>query len=59
MGTQAGEAREKLHTARQIGWHGVVAAHEAAWASRWRLSDVAVDGDAEPRSGDCGSLSTT
>src|ERR1700722_4447141 len=50
-GNPGGEAREKLHTARQIGWRGVVAAHEAAWASRWRLSDVAVAGDAEAQRG--------
>jgi trehalose/maltose hydrolase-like predicted phosphorylase len=50
-GNPGGEARDKLHTARQIGWHGVVAAHEAAWASRWRLSDVAVGGDAEAQRG--------
>jgi trehalose/maltose hydrolase-like predicted phosphorylase len=41
------EARDKLGFARQIGWRGVVAAHEAAWASRWQCSDVEVDGDAE------------
>ena len=29
-----------------LGWRGVVAAHEAAWASRWQCSDVEVDGDA-------------
>jgi trehalose/maltose hydrolase-like predicted phosphorylase len=39
-------AIEKLGAARQLGWRGVAAAHEAAWASRWRRSDVEVDGDA-------------
>ena len=39
-------ARGKLGVARQLGWRGVVAAHEAAWSSRWRCSDVEVDGDA-------------
>ncbi|HEY0329127.1 MAG TPA: glycosyl hydrolase family 65 protein [Rhodopseudomonas sp.] len=39
-------AVKKLAVARQIGWRGVVAAHEAAWAGRWRLSDVEVQGDA-------------
>jgi trehalose/maltose hydrolase-like predicted phosphorylase len=39
-------AIEKLGAARQLGWHGVTVAHEAAWASRWLLSDVLVDGDA-------------
>ena len=42
-----GEARDKLGVVRQIGWRGVVAAHEAAWASRWQSSDVVVEGDAE------------
>ncbi len=42
-----GEARDKLGFARHIGWRGVVAAHEAAWASRWQCSDVEIDGDAE------------
>ena len=40
-------ARDKLGAARHLGWRGVVAEHEAAWASRWRCSDVEVDGDAE------------
>jgi trehalose/maltose hydrolase-like predicted phosphorylase len=40
-------AREKLSAARQIGWSGVVEAHEAAWARRWGCSDVQVEGDAE------------
>ena len=44
--TPADEAREKLDVARQLGWRGVVAEHEAAWASRWQCSDVEVDGDA-------------
>ncbi len=39
-------ARDKLGVARHLGWRGVVAAHEAAWASRWQCSDVEVDGDA-------------
>ena len=40
------EARDKLDFARHLGWRGVVAAHEAAWASRWQCSDVEVEGDA-------------
>ncbi|MDR3534564.1 MAG: glycosyl hydrolase family 65 protein [Rhodopila sp.] len=40
------EAREKLGLARHVGWRGVVAAHEAAWASRWQSSEVEVEGDA-------------
>ena len=39
-------ARDKLDVARRLGWRGVVAEHEAAWASRWQCSDVEVDGDA-------------
>jgi trehalose/maltose hydrolase-like predicted phosphorylase len=39
-------ARDKLDVARRLGWRGVLAAHEAAWASRWQCSDVEVDGDA-------------
>ena len=40
-------ARDKLCVARQLGWRGVVAAHEAAWSSRWISSDIEVDGDAD------------
>ncbi len=40
------EAREKLGSAGQLGWRGVVAEHEAAWAGRWQCSDVEVEGDA-------------
>ena len=39
-------ARAKLGEARQIGWRSVASAHEAAWANRWRRSDVEVEGDA-------------
>jgi trehalose/maltose hydrolase-like predicted phosphorylase len=39
-------AREKLGVARRLGWRGVIAEHQAAWASRWQCSDVEVDGDA-------------
>ena len=38
-------AREKLEGARQTGWRGAMAAHEAAWANRWRRSSVEVEGD--------------
>jgi trehalose/maltose hydrolase-like predicted phosphorylase len=40
------EARDKLGSARQLGWRGVIAEHEAAWSSRWQCSDVEVEGDA-------------
>ena len=47
QGADAGsEARDKLDVARHLGWRGLVAAHEAAWANRWHLSDVEVEGDA-------------
>jgi trehalose/maltose hydrolase-like predicted phosphorylase len=39
-------ARTRLGVARQLGWRGVVAAHEAAWSARWQCSGVEVDGDA-------------
>ncbi len=39
-------ALEKLRGARHRGWQGTLAAHEAAWASRWQRSNVEVEGDA-------------
>ena len=39
------DARDQLAGALRLGWSGVVAAHEAAWADRWRCSDVEVAGD--------------
>jgi len=38
-------AHEKLETARQVGWHGIVRTHENAWQKRWESGDVAVEGD--------------
>ncbi len=38
-------AREKLDAARQLGWRGIVSAHEEAWRERWEASDVIVEGD--------------
>jgi trehalose/maltose hydrolase-like predicted phosphorylase len=38
-------AQDKLDVARRLGWRGVLAEHETAWASRWQFSDVEVDGD--------------
>ena len=38
-------AREKLETARQAGWRGILRSHEEAWKKRWDASDVAIDGD--------------
>ena len=39
------DARNKFGTAQQLGWRGVFAEHEAAWARRWHMSDIKVDGD--------------
>ncbi len=39
------DARRKLGAAGRLGWRGSVAAHEAAWSERWRLSDVEIEGD--------------
>ncbi|KQQ21384.1 kojibiose phosphorylase [Methylobacterium sp. Leaf123] len=38
-------ARRELAAARTIGWRGILARHEAAWAERWRCSDIRVTGD--------------
>jgi trehalose/maltose hydrolase-like predicted phosphorylase len=38
-------ARETLDSALALGWSGLVAEHEAAWASRWQCSDVRIEGD--------------
>jgi trehalose/maltose hydrolase-like predicted phosphorylase len=40
-------ARDHLALAQRAGWRGVVTAHEAAWTSRWRCSDVTIVGDTE------------
>jgi trehalose/maltose hydrolase-like predicted phosphorylase len=41
------QARTELAAATRLGWEGVLAAHEGAWAERWKNSDVTVDGDVE------------
>jgi trehalose/maltose hydrolase-like predicted phosphorylase len=38
-------AKTKLLAAKKIGWRGIVAEHEAAWAYRWQSSDVEIKGD--------------
>ncbi len=38
-------ALKKLGAARQLGWRGMTEAHDAAWASRWRRSQIEVEGD--------------
>jgi trehalose/maltose hydrolase-like predicted phosphorylase len=39
-------ARTILDVARRSGSAGIIAAHEAAWATRWECSDVQVEDDA-------------
>jgi trehalose/maltose hydrolase-like predicted phosphorylase len=39
------QARDALERTQPIGWRGVLAAHEAAWAERWRLCDLEIKGD--------------
>jgi len=41
----AQSAREALKAAKALGWRGVLAAHEAAWSERWRVSEVEIGGD--------------
>ncbi|HEY4042334.1 MAG TPA: glycosyl hydrolase family 65 protein [Rhodopila sp.] len=43
----ADTARSALGRAHRAGWRGLVAAHEAAWESRWQSSDVKIEGDAK------------
>jgi trehalose/maltose hydrolase-like predicted phosphorylase len=38
-------ARAALGKARQLGWRGVLGAHETAWSSRWQCSDLEIEGD--------------
>ncbi len=38
-------ALEKTGAARRMGGRGLLKDHEAAWANRWRLSEVEVEGD--------------
>jgi trehalose/maltose hydrolase-like predicted phosphorylase len=46
-GIEPGRAtRERLGAAQRLGWRDLLAEHETAWASRWRLSDIEVGGDA-------------
>ncbi len=44
-GNPGREVRVALDRAKRIGWRGVLAEHEAAWAERWRLSDLRITGD--------------
>jgi trehalose/maltose hydrolase-like predicted phosphorylase len=41
----AARVREEIDGACELGWRELLDAHEAAWASRWYASDVAVTGD--------------
>ncbi len=45
FGDPSPQALDALNRAKRIGWRGVLAEHEAAWAERWRLSDIAIKGD--------------
>jgi len=38
-------ARDRLKTAKALGWRGVLADHEAAWGERWGASEIEIDGD--------------
>ncbi len=44
-GEPGAEVRDKLAVSSHLGWRGVLAAHAASWADRWRWSDVVVGGD--------------
>jgi len=46
-GDRRQDVLDALVHAQQIGWRGVLADHVAAWADRWRLSGVRIDGDGE------------
>ena len=39
------DARTDLATAQHRGWRDVLARHEEAWASRWRCSEVKIEGN--------------
>jgi trehalose/maltose hydrolase-like predicted phosphorylase len=42
-----GVVRSALDRAQGSGWHGVLEAHETAWAERWTCSDIVIEGDEE------------
>ncbi len=44
-GNPVEQAQGHLARAVTAGWTGVLGRHEAAWAARWRASDVVVGGD--------------
>ncbi len=39
------QSRAGIAGADEVGWPGVLRAHEQAWAERWRLSDIEIAGD--------------
>jgi len=43
----APSARKALTRNCEIGWPGVLAAHESAWEKRWNSSEIQIDGDDE------------
>jgi len=44
-------ARLGMNRAEAAGWAGILSAHEKAWAERWRLSDLQMEGDANLQRG--------
>ncbi|MBX9828379.1 MAG: beta-phosphoglucomutase family hydrolase [Xanthobacteraceae bacterium] len=40
-------ASATLERSRALGWRAVLAAHEAAWSTRWIASDIRIEGDEE------------
>ncbi|KMO44236.1 kojibiose phosphorylase [Methylobacterium tarhaniae] len=43
----APRAAAALERSTSLGWRAVLAAHEAAWAERWTMNDVVIEGDDE------------
>jgi trehalose/maltose hydrolase-like predicted phosphorylase len=44
-------ARLGMNRAEAAGWAGILSTHEKAWAERWRLSDLEMEGDANLQRG--------
>lgn len=45
------EARDAARTACRVGFEGLLAGQEAAWAERWRICDVGIGGDTAAQQG--------
>jgi trehalose/maltose hydrolase-like predicted phosphorylase len=41
------QASAALVRNRAVGWRGVLATHEAAWDTRWNISEIRIEGDDE------------